>query len=90
MNRVLIEKESGVMYSVGKVFSGLGVSERKSNRLLLFLMQICTFKFQIGLHNLLQKCRAAFRCFLNRKNNNLRQRLASLIMNYIRNSFDCI
>jgi hypothetical protein len=71
MNRELIEKESFVMYSVGKGLSGLGVRERKSNGLFLFLMQICTFKFQIGLHNLLQNCRAAFRCFLKHKHNNL-------------------
>jgi hypothetical protein len=52
MDTELIEKdlESCVMYSVGKVFSGPGFGERKSNKLFLVLMQICTFKFQIGLH----------------------------------------
>jgi len=51
MDRELIEKEleSCVMNSVGKVFSGPGVGDRKSDRLFIFLMQICTFKFQIGL-----------------------------------------
>jgi hypothetical protein len=54
MDGELIEKEleSCVMYCVGKVFSGPGVGDRKSKSLFLFLMQICTFKFQIGLHNL--------------------------------------
>ena len=54
MDSELIEKEleSCIMYSVGKVFYGSSFGDRKSNRLFLFLMQICNFKFQIGLYNL--------------------------------------
>lgn len=58
MDRELIEKEleSCVMYCVGDVFFGPVFGERKSNGLFLFLflvlMQISTFKFQIGLHDL--------------------------------------